>query len=132
MFKNYPFIYNSHKATAIMLTLFFVVMGTCSIQKIISIDSFSSVESIKQPKTSLKLSNNQTTCSLENEVGQKQVLLVEHGSTKDLASLFLLFTFISSLFTFSLRNTTLSLKKTNPNLLVPSLPLFLQYRTLII
>src|SRR5690606_1666979 len=99
---------------------------------IISFDSLSQVESIKQPKTTLNLSNNQTTCSFQNEIVKEQVLLVENNSTKDSASLFLLFTLILGLFTSFLRNTTLSFKKTNPNLLVPSLPLFLQYRTLII
>jgi hypothetical protein len=132
MFKNHPFIYNSHKAAAIMLTLFFVVMGTCSIQKIISLDSLSQVESFKQPKTTLNLSNNQTTCSFKNEIVKEQVLLVKNNSTKDSASLFLHFTLIFGLFTSFLRNTNLSFKKTHPDLLVPSLPLFLQYRTLII
>ena len=132
MFKSYKSIYNTNKAAIIMLSLFFIVIGSCSIQKIISFDSLSQVESFKQPKTTLNLSNNQTTCLSNNETVKEHVLLVENNSTKDSASLFLLFTLISGLFTSFLRNTTKSFKKTNPNLSIPSLPLFLQYRTLII
>lgn len=133
MFKSYPSIYNMSKAPVfIMLSLFFIVIGSCSIQKIISFDSFAQVESFKQPKTTLNLSNNQTTCLSNYETVKEHIFLVESNSTNDSASLFLLFTLVSGLFISFLRNTTKSFKKANPNLLVPSLPLFLRYRTLII
>ena len=133
MFKNYLSIYNTNnKAVVTLLLLFFIVISSCSIQKIFFADSFSLIENTKQPKATLNLSNNEISCSLNNDIHHEYVLLGENSLTKDASSLLLLFALISGLFISFLRNRILPFKRTKAFLLVPSLPLFLQYRTLII
>lgn len=132
MFKPLQSIHHKSKsAIVILLSLCFVLIGSCSFQKVVTGYFYSQIEISKQPKATLNSSNNQT-CSLSDETVKISILNSEKPSTKSLFHPLLLVAAILSISTFFFKEESRSLQRKRNNSLVTPFPLFLKHRVLLI
>jgi hypothetical protein len=129
---NHSILNKSKSATIILLSLFFVMVGSCSIQKLITGDSYAQLEISKQSKTVLNSNNHQTVCLLTDEVVKGSLLSVETFSVKNYLNPLLLITAILGENIFLFKGESGIFQKQSNNPLASSFPLFLKYRVLII
>lgn len=132
MLRITPSYLKNNKAVALLLAVFFILAGTCSVQKIVLGSSFELHESAKQPKSTFNSGGESLlNCSLKSETVEAS--FINSSSTDNqLASSLLFFTVLFGICITFFEEQKTALQTGGIDNLVSPLPLFLKYRTLII
>jgi hypothetical protein len=133
MNKIYQSLSNKNKsATVILLSLFFVIVSSCSIQKLITGDLYAQIETSKQSKTTFKSTSYQAICSITDKVAKESYLSSGIASVNNYLNPLVLIIGMFGGGIFSFKGDNNIFHKHRNNSLVPSFPLFLKYRVLLI